>query len=175
MSASQRNGSAADSMKLHAYHDGELSGLARWRFERRLRGSPELRRELEALAQVRRVVRGHDLRTPAPDLWGAIALRLPAIDASRGEAQAQPRSAWGFPRFAPVGAAVAVAAAVALAIGLYSGETAPIGAEWTGVVQWMDSGDRAVMVLEGDEDVTIIWVFDDPSEGASMGGFGGAA
>ena len=32
--------------ELHAYHDGELRGFARWRFERRLFRSAELRREL---------------------------------------------------------------------------------------------------------------------------------
>ena len=38
--------------QLHAYHDGELSGFARWRFERRLRRSPELQRELAALTRI---------------------------------------------------------------------------------------------------------------------------
>ena len=38
--------------RLHAYHDGELNALARWRFERRLRRSKPLRRELAALARV---------------------------------------------------------------------------------------------------------------------------
>ena len=37
---------------LNAYHDGELSGLRRWIFERRLARSPGLRTELEELKRV---------------------------------------------------------------------------------------------------------------------------
>ena len=38
-----------DEARLHAYHDGELSGFARWRFERELSRSPVLQRELELI------------------------------------------------------------------------------------------------------------------------------
>ena len=42
---------------LQAFHDGELSRLARWRFERRLVRSAELRSELQALESVSELVR----------------------------------------------------------------------------------------------------------------------
>ncbi|MGH0029582.1 MAG: hypothetical protein ACQGVC_07315, partial [Myxococcota bacterium] len=71
---------------LHAYHDGELSGFARWRFERELRRNPVLRGELDRLSTLRDLLRARDRAEPSPDLWDAIALRLPAEDARRGEA-----------------------------------------------------------------------------------------
>ena len=43
--------------QLCAYHDGELGGVARWLFERRLRRSPELQQELEELDQIGKLVR----------------------------------------------------------------------------------------------------------------------
>jgi hypothetical protein len=71
----------------------------------------------------------------------------------------------------PVGAVAAAAAvAVALAIGVFNGENAP-----TGVVHWVDGGDRNVMVLEGEGDVTVIWVFDPVPDRASRGGYGASA
>ena len=70
---------------LSAYHDGELRGLARWRFERRLRREPGLRRELAALGRVGDLVRGSEAAAQ-PDLWDRIELRLPAMDARRAEA-----------------------------------------------------------------------------------------
>ena len=171
MNDSRRDEDATQSFALHAYHDGELSRLARWRFERRLRRSPELRRDLETLREVGRAVCEHDAAVSTPDLWDAIALRLPAADAVRGEARDAEPARW-LPGWRSLSTAVAAAAvALALAIGVDTGDTATAG----GVIQWMDSGDRAVMVLEGDEDVTIIWVLDDPVEGASRGGFSGAA
>ena len=49
-----------------------------------------------------------------------------------------------------------------------TGEPAPQG----GVVRWLDAGGRSVMLLEDDEDsgVTIIWMLEDATEGASKGG-----
>jgi len=141
--------------QLQAYHDGELSRLARWRFERRLRREPALRRELRELARVGEWVRaGHRAPEP-PDLWAGIAPRLPAADARRSAESARGRSrdlGW----LAPAGAMAATAGlAVAFAMGWLS-PGAPPGPE--GVVRWLDSGGRDVMVLEGAPDTTIIWV-----------------
>ena len=67
-----------DELRLHAYHDGELSGFARWRFERALRRSPVLQRELESLRSLRTLLHAHDTEqdasAPAVDLWDRIAL-----------------------------------------------------------------------------------------------------
>jgi len=156
---------------LHAYHDGELRGFARWRFERRLARSPELRRELEALALMRELVREGESRVPTPDLWEGISRRLPPEEGARpariGDREAR-EGRGGFAPLAwlvrPLGAA-AVVVAVALVFALNSGDNAA-----PGVVRWIDSGDRNVMVLEGDEEVTIIWVLGEASTPSRQGG-----
>ena len=149
---------------LQAYHDGELGVLARWRFERRLRRSPQLQRELAALARIGELVCESEARAPEPDLWDRIAQRLPALDARRAEA-AQPTRAGLAWWLRPVGA-VAVAAAALLAV--YEGWFGSHASE-AGVVRWMDSEGRPVIVLESDAEagVTIIWVLDDVAEGTA--------
>jgi len=153
--------------QLHAYHDGELGGVARWLFERRLRRSPELQQELEGLDQIGSLVRASETRADEVDLWDRISLRLPAADAQRAE-QTETASfvtpAW----LRPLGAAaVAAAALVAVFFG-----TLDTPAPSERVVRWMDSGGRSVMVLddEADSDVTIIWILDGAVEGAARGG-----
>lgn len=158
--------------QLHAYHDGELRGLGRWRFERRLRRSPQLRRELDALARLGDRVRSAEPRAPEPDLWDRIEQRLPAVDAQRAEQRDRAR-AGALDWLRPAGAvAVAAAALVAVYLGIFQG-SGPQG----GVVRWIDSGERNVMVLESDaeSDVTIIWVLDPKVEGAARGGSGDVA
>ena len=64
-------------------------------------------------------------------------------------------------------AAAAAVLAIAVAIGVTTGDTG------TGsVVHWLDSGDRSVMVLEDDAEMTVIWVLDAAPEGAMKGGIG---
>lgn len=160
---------------LHAYHDGELSGFARWRFERELRRSPALQAELDELASLGELLRQQDAHGPSPDLWDAIALRLPAIDATRAERAggADPRSgrrlggALGW-WIKPIGAIAATAAVAAVVF--YSGLFHETPTSTAGVVRWIDSGERSVMVLEDDPDTTIIWVLDGTTEGAWIGG-----
>jgi len=154
---------------LHAYHDGELSGFQRWRFERALRRSPGLRAELDSLSALGRLLRDQDAGEPSPDLWGAIALRLPAVDARRAEAAEAP-PVWSLPSWwiKPIGA-VAATAAVAM-VAFYGGFFAEAPAAAGGVVRWIDSGERSVMVLDDDPDTTIIWVLDAATDGAWIGG-----
>jgi anti-sigma-K factor RskA len=146
-----------DERTLHAYHDGELGWLARRRFERRLRRSPALRRELEILARLGELAREADAEGPEPDLWERIALGLPAADAARAEASARragPPSWLGV----PVAAAVAGVAAAVLVFGRGNGDTPPAG-----VVRWVDGRGSNVLVLEDAEaSATIIWVLDAP-------------
>lgn len=159
------NGWNAD--QLHAYHDGELSGFARWRFEQRLRRSPALRGELEALRALSTEFQGLADEGSEPDLWDAVALRLPAIDAERRDARAPARVGWGLSWLrSPIGAAaVTVLLVVAVAVGWFWPETArPVP-----VVRWIDSGGRSVMVLDDVPGTTIIWVLDSRTEGASTG------
>ena len=52
MNSTRADGAGRDQRDLNAYYDGELSGLRRWIFERRLARSPRLRAELEDLKRV---------------------------------------------------------------------------------------------------------------------------
>ena len=160
---SERETVPAGRRDLHAYHDGELGGLARWRFERRLQRDPALRRELAGLSRLGSLLRADLEPSPVPDLWDRIALRLPAVDARR-EAAATTIS-HGVPGFRAAGAVVAAAG---LLLALWFGvldSAAPAG----GAVRWVDTGGRPVMVLDAPEEsnVTIIWVLDDAVEGAA--------
>ena len=154
-----------DERVLHAYHDGELRGLARWRFERRLARCPELRHELQALVRLRVLVLEVEPDAETPDLWEQIARRLPALDARRVEGELRSREpAWAW-LWRPMGAAAAAAATAALVFALWSSDNAHAG-----VVRWLDSGGRSVIVLEDDADVTIIWVLGDSLDGPERGG-----
>lgn len=156
--------------RLHAFHDGELSGRVAGRVERQVADSPELAAELRSLRLVGEAVRRREASRAAeePDLWDRIALRLPAADAERAEAAAEARgSIWGWPALRPLGAgALAMALVAAVTLSLWrSGPDLD-------VVNWMEA-QTPVMVLQGDEDTTIIWmmepVSDDRSEGSRDG------
>lgn len=153
---------------LHAYHDGELGRFGRWRFERRLSRSPGLRAELEALRALSRWAR-ESQPEPSADLWDRIALRLPAIDADRAEAGSRPGLWSGHSR--PL-AALALTAALALA--LFLGIIQRGGSSTPGIIRWLDTGGRSVMVLDDQSDATIVWLLESPQEGASVGGVGAA-
>jgi anti-sigma factor RsiW len=150
--------------RLHAYHDGELSGFSRWRFEHRLRRSPALQRELAEIARVGEWVRAGHTEAESPDLWDRIALHLPADDARRREAQTR-RSPFGWWLAWPGAIAATAGLALALSLGGFE-EDAPAT---SGVVHWLDSGGRDVMVLEGSSDTTIIWVIESAGAAARRG------
>jgi anti-sigma factor RsiW len=162
--------SASNEELLHAYHDGELSRWARWRFERVLRRSPALQRELASLQSLRRGLVALDAEARAPQLWDAIAARLPARGAAAARtAPARERGRGVVWWLAPLGAAAATAALVVAV--LYSGLFTRAPATSGGAVRWIDSEGRSVMVLDDDPDTTIIWVLDGALEGALRGGF----
>ena len=152
---------------LHAYYDGELRGLGRWRFERLLSRSPELRAELEALRQLGDWTRECQAERPTAELWERIAMRLPALDAQRAE-PAQP-TARGFAA-ASARPLTALALTGALALALYLVIIPDDSTPAPGVISWLDTGGRGVMVLEEEGDATIVWLLDPPSEGASVRG-----
>ena len=159
-----------DEQVLHAYHDGELRGFARWRFERRLARSPALQRELRRLAELGMLLRESTAAAAGPELWDRIALRLPAADARREAAAAERGTARRFGWLPPLGAAAA--ALVVAAVVVQQWPAAP-ALQRAGVVRWMDSRGSSVMVLEDDErnEVTIIWLLDgDPAVGVVGGG-----
>jgi hypothetical protein len=150
---------------LQAYYDGELGFFARRRVERQIAGSPEAREALEGLALVGELVRESQAAAPAPDLWADIARELPArpieaADPAAGAAGATGAAGPGWADalgwvFRPAGAAVAAAAAAAAAIFVLSGGEPATGMD---VVQYLDPGDNSVMLLQGQDDATIIWV-----------------
>lgn len=148
-----------DALRLHAYADDELSGFARWRFERRLRRSPQLQRDLAELVRIGDWVRDADVGGSGPDLWDRIALHLPAADARRAERAAE-RPGLGWLAW-PGAVASAVVAAVLVAQWLTPSTPPRIG-----VVRWLDSGPRDVMVLEAAPDTTIVWVIGPPGKSA---------
>lgn len=154
-----------DERLLHAYRDGELGRLARWRFERRLAREPALRRELEALESMAELARGVDARAPVPDFWSRIAPDLERIDAEREAAAPGLRipglDAWLRPALLATAAAAAVV--VAVFVGLRD-TGAPALGESIGVVRWIDPGARSVLVLEDEADATIIWVLEGGDE-----------
>jgi len=146
---------------LQAYHDGELSRFARWRLERRLRRSPELQRELAALSRIGDWVRESQPEAPGADLWERIALRLPAIDARRADASAARQPGFGWLAWPSALASAAIAAV--LAFQWLAPPTAPTPTvRKIGVVRWLDSGPRDVMVLQPEPDTTIVWVIGAP-------------
>lgn len=153
--------------QIHAYHDGELRGLARWRFERLLAREPDVARELARLGAVGNALREADRAAHGPDLWDGIALRLPAVDARQRDAEVP--AAEGFGGWLRPAGAMAVAAALTLAI--WFGQNDGAGPATAGAVQWVDAGGRNVMVLDeaNESGVTIIWMLEDAVEGAARG------
>jgi anti-sigma factor RsiW len=160
------SGRRIESEVLHAYHDGELGRLARWRTERRLARDPEARAELVRLARVRSAVREAASGAPVPELWPGIAERLAALDAELGREATAGRGV--SPVLSPAGAGLrawlrplAAGAAVAAAAAAWLVFSAPTEAVDQGVVRWLYTRGRPVMVLDRPEDATIIWLLDE--------------
>jgi anti-sigma factor RsiW len=142
---------------LHAYHDGELGGLRRWWLERRLATSSAAQAELARIRELRAALRAQAEQTPAPDLWGAIVMQLPAAVPA---AEATPeRDGFGFtlPKWA--GALVA-AGAVAVALFVIPGGGTPVrplpSMLQQSAVQLLDTGRRPAVILQDDAEATII-------------------
>jgi len=141
--------------QLHAYHDGELTGLGRWWLERRIAGDPEARAELSRLRALGDALRAQAEQVPAPDLWGRIVLELPA---ARPQPGAVEQRGFGFtlPKWAgALVAAGAVAAAFFLMPGAPRGPVSPSGSSGS-AVQLLDTGRRPALILQDDAEATII-------------------
>jgi anti-sigma factor RsiW len=155
-----------ESELLHAYHDGELGPFTRWRTKRRLDRDPAARAELTRLTEVRTALREAASGAPTADFWPGIAARLGAADAGldrggeTGRATAPERvpalaglRAWLRPL-----AAGALAAAAAAAWLVFSAPTEAVNG---GVVRWLYTRGRPVMVLDRPDAATIIWMLDE--------------
>jgi anti-sigma factor RsiW len=160
--------------KLQAYYDGELSRLGSWLFERRLAASASLRSQLAELSQLSQLVRGAEAAGAEPDFWPSIARELerdavPRQRESSIERDSDAPLAWVVALLKPAGV-VAVAAAAVLALvrgdGLWGASAR--SRDSGGVVRWIDSGSRSVMVIEDESGrgATLVWVLDaEPSDG----------
>lgn len=142
---------------LHAYHDGELHGLRRWWLERRIAKDPAAQAELARIRELGAALRAQAEQAPAPDLWGAILMQLPA--APPAAPPAGERDGFGFtlPKWA--GAVVAAGAvAVALLVLPDSGPTpdAVLPAARGSAVQLLDTGRRPAVILQDDTEATIV-------------------
>ena len=160
--------------QLEALHDGELSGVARWRVERHVEGCARCRNEIEALRGLGTWLREDAEALPSPDLWAGIAARLPELDAElerrapRLVAPARARRWAGLFGPLPIGVGGLVAAAAVLALWLRP----PGLPAQDDVVEELDAMGRPVAVLPSDEKSTIIWVLD-PKPVASTEGQSG--
>ena len=178
MNQQRESGNASKSERaLHAYHDGALRGRARRRFERALERDPALGRELGLLRAVGVLAREVDAEAETPDLWDQIALRLPAEEARRAEERERREPAWRTRLFGSRGrrlvslGTVVAAALMALLLTRFLA-TPEMGFAKGGVVRWVDSGGRSIMVVEddGQTGATLIWLLDTATEGAALGG-----
>lgn len=165
--------------QLYAYHDGELSGWQRLRFRSRLRGSQELRDELqflESLGSAARELEEQADVSDAPDLWPAIQAGLrqsPAAAAGAASPAASPAA--GFRVRAGFAALAAAGAAAIVVFGI--GDDSPVGPviappTSAGSIRYLDTGGQPVVVQDR-EDVTIIWLIG--GEASGVGGESGEA
>ncbi len=151
-------------LELEAYHDGELSWWRRWRVERRLARDPAARRDVNALGEVGQLVREVADEAAAVgdrDLWSGIEAQLAVTPAPVAAGGRRERVDGGLAGPLRWGGAIAAAGA-ALALTLFIGNGAETTLDRTtslhGSVEWLDSGGEATMVLQDDEEATIIWV-----------------
>jgi len=158
MSACQRIGPLLD-----AYHDGELGRLRRFRVRRHVARCDGCREELDALAGIGAWVRESLEAARPPDLWEELRWQLPArrpqpepTMRERVGRVGPARAAFGIPA---LGAGI-VAAGVALSVLL--GPPRLFESATRTVVRSLNTHGRPVMVLDGPDDATIIWLMDDP-------------
>ncbi len=155
-------------LELQAYLDGELGWWKRRRVEARVRRAPAQRRELELQREIGRAARESETGIVTPSLWDGLSSRLAAIDA---EIEAEPRTTWAavsrlLPGWRPLGAAtLAAAAALAWVMVLRAPTPVPpaapsLGEVGSGVVRYLDTGGRSVMLMQETKGVTIIWLMD---------------
>ncbi|MCP4038688.1 MAG: zf-HC2 domain-containing protein [bacterium] len=160
-------------LALQAYHDGELSRLGRWRFERALRRCPGLRRELDELRKLSgwiREIESDHATSGLPDVWSDIGPALSRVDAEIGHGPVQSRSRrrddWSWGSLLGGGA---LAAAVLAMLVLDSGEGIPehpfAGTKEqvaSGSLRYLQTHGVSYVVSQETEDVTIIWLMDAP-------------
>ena len=143
---------------LDAYHDGELRGPRRWQVRRHLDGCAACRETLAEIEPLGLLVREVAGTVATPDLWADVARRLPVRPRTAVPRRRRFRPSFAMPAF---GAAAAAALVAALTLG---GPADWTGLLWTApqaVVHSLNTHGRPVMVLQGPDDETIIWLMDE--------------
>lgn len=153
---------------LHAYHDGELPRLQRWRVGRALRRSPEDLEALRRIALVGAWVRDSEGEAPAPELWSGIAGRLAGVDAELEADANAGRAGWRealrwFAHPVRAGAVAAAAITVAVLVSLPTGTGPGPELRSTRVVRSLVTEGKPVVVLPEEGNMTIIWVIEPPT------------
>ncbi|MEN8182568.1 MAG: hypothetical protein ABFS46_08545 [Myxococcota bacterium] len=152
---------------LHAYYDGELGRLRRWRVQRWLARDPAARQELAGLSALGDAVREAVPEPALADLWDGLAGRLRSVDIERQRGRSE-RPAWDWLRAPVLRPLAAGAVVVALVAGLAL-LLVPDPHTGAGVVRWLDTGGQPVMVLDEGE-ATIIWLMGADGEQVRRGG-----
>lgn len=170
------------SLALSAYYDGELSRFGRWRVERMLRNSADLRRELaelENLSAEVRTIESQPATSERRDHWSEIGPALYAIDrevdgrSGRGAARKWGADSEGMASRAPAGVfwgSLAAGGAVAVLVlalvvdnqSAISEDPAldPYGGVVRGSLRYLQTNGVSYVVSQDTEDVTIIWLMD---------------
>lgn len=151
---------------LDGYRDGELGAFERWRVRRHLVGCSACREELASLEQLGGWLREAAGDAPQPDLWDAIAQRLPRRRAApeRSRVRSVPSRRRGLPAHRVAAVAAVIVAALLLTTS-DSGRVASLSGA-SGVVRSIYANKRPVMILEAESsnDSTIIWLMDELGE-----------
>lgn len=144
---------------LDAYHDGELWGPRLWQVRRHVVACESCRDLLAGIEPLGRWVRDVAGPVETPDLWADLEPRLPV----RSPTAPTPLRRRLRPAFAmpALGAAAAAALVAAITLGGPTDWTGLLGSTSQTVVRSLNTHGRPVMVLNGPDDETIIWLMDD--------------
>jgi anti-sigma factor RsiW len=145
---------------LDAYFDGELRGLRRWQVRRHLGGCTACSERLAEMEPLGVWIREAVGTASSPDLWGALEQRLPLRVSA--PAAARPRRLLR-PIFAmpALGATLAAALVAMLTLGGPADWPLLVDATPQTIVRSLNTHGRPVMVLDGPDDATIIWLMEE--------------
>ncbi len=143
---------------LDAYHDGELSGPRRWQVRRHLDRCDACRETLAGFEPLGRWLREVAGSVEAPDLWAEVERQLPVRSRMPVSLRRRFRPVFAMPA---LGAAVAAALVAALTLSDSTDWADLFGAAPETVVRSLNTHGRSVMVLDGPDDETIIWLMDE--------------
>ena len=143
---------------LDAYHDGELRGPRCWQVRRHLDRCDACRETLAGIEPLGRWLREVAGSVEPPDLWAEVERQLPVRSQTSAPPRRRLRPAFAMPA---LGAAVAATLVAALTLGDSADWANLFGPAPETVVRSLNTHGRPVMVLNGPDDETIIWLIDE--------------